>query len=286
MRSKIFFVLLAILAHAAPVLEQRPIFPGFVSGDAFRAYSDHVYDSFDQLLASAVKAGDTIFVQANLLASFFNKIHPRISHPYILISHNDDISVPGALKALLDDPKLIAWFGENYDGYPHPKMHPIPMGIANFNFPYGNVEAILKNRHAPKTHLVHMSFTLQTDFKLRRPLYVQFCNQSFVHLTGRMPFEDYLPHVAASKFALAPSGKAPDTWRLWECLYLGTIPIVTTSALDSLYEGLPILIIKDWKEITEDFLNQKYLELTNNPLLTQEKLTMEYWAKLIDSYKE
>ena len=45
--------------------------------------------------------------------------------------------------------------------------------------------------------------------------------------------------MAKAKFALSPGGTGPDTYRTWEALLVGTIPIVKTSQLDNLYSDLP-----------------------------------------------
>ena len=230
--------------------------------------------------------GSTVFVQTNCLKDFFDLIHPEIPYKYILITHNSDSDAPGVFKNYLDDPKIIAWFGENWDGFEHYKMHQLPMGTADFSWPNGNGDTLKKVQalHCEKEHLGHMGFTIQTNFKERWEVFRLFSQAPFVYRTIKKTFEKYLMDLAASKFEMAPKGFAWDTYRLWECLYLGTIPIVKTSQLDSLYENLPVLIIKDWKEVTEDFLNQKYIEM-NNRTYDMEKLNMEYWTKLIDSYK-
>ena len=98
-------------------------------------------------------------------------------------------------------------------------------------------------------------------------------------------YEGYLTDVASSAFEIAPRGIAWDTYRLWESLYIGTIPIVRTSPLDELYSGLPVLIIKDWKEVTDNFLRQKETEMSNETY-NFEKLSMEYWKSLINSYRD
>ena len=45
-------------------------------------------------------------------------------------------------KKYLDDEKIIVWFGQNGDIDFHPKFRPIPIGIANRCWPWGNAETI------------------------------------------------------------------------------------------------------------------------------------------------
>ena len=85
-------------------------------------------------------------------------------------------------------------------------------------------------------------------------------------------------------FVVCPHGNGYDTHRLWEALILGCIPIVRTSGLDKLYDGLPVLIVKEWSEITTTLLQDTIIEF-NNKNFSLEKLTLKYWVNYIRQYK-
>jgi len=57
-------------------------------------------------------------------------------------------------------------------------------------------------------------------------------------------------------FEVSPRGNGLDCFRTWEALLLGTIPIVRTSTLDPLFEdeALPVVIVREWAEITAENL--------------------------------
>ncbi len=284
---RLIALLIPILNFAVPQALHRYTFPPFISGDLFREYSDFAYDDNDTSMnPKGVMHGNTVFVQTDLLKTFFKTVHPLIVNPYILITHNSDASAPGPFRGHLDDPMILAWFGENHDGYDHPKMHVIPMGTANFNWPNGNGDTIKKviAKNCSKEHLTHMGFTIQTNYNERWNVFRQFSQAPFCYRTIKKVYEGYLTDVASSKFEISPLGFALDTYRLWECLYVGTIPIVRTSSLDALYEGLPVLIIKDWKTVTQAFLEEKYLEFSKKTF-NMEKTTMEYWIRQMDACK-
>lgn len=281
------FLIFSVVALAVPNPPGRPSKAPFISGDGFRAYSDYCYDEVDRLLDPAsVKPGGVIFVKSDFLGEFFANIHPLIHARYILISHNSDAPTPGPFISYLDDEKIIAWFSQNYDGQPHPKIHPIPMGIANFCWEHGNADQIQRlQKHLPeKIHLAHMQFTVQTFPEERMEVFQKFSRSPYCYQSQRKRFFSYLADLASSKFSIAPRGHAYDTHRIWESLYVGTIPIVKTSSLDSLYSGLPILIIRDWNEVNASFLEEKYRSFcfTKYDL---SKLSIDYWISLIDSYK-
>lgn len=85
---------------------------------------------------------------------------------------------------------------------------------------------------------------------------------------------------------LSPRGNGFDCHRTWESLYLNTIPIVWNSTLNPLYLDLPIIVINDWNEITEEYLLAKLKEITQNKMATPspyrfEKLKFKFWKDQI-----
>lgn len=96
----------------------------------------------------------------------------------------------------------------------------------------------------------------------------------------RLPFVDYMKQMAQCKFTLSPRGYGPDTYRTWEALLAGSIPIVKSSPLDTLYADLPVLIIDDWTVLTQEYLEQKYGEITSKKW-SIEKLFVDYWIAQI-----
>ena len=66
--------------------------------------------------------------------------------------------------------------------------------------------------------------------------------------------------ILTSKFVLCPPGLGPDSYRLWEVLYLGAIPIIerTQGGWDDLLVDLPVLLVDSYDEITPEFLRERY----------------------------
>jgi hypothetical protein len=57
------------------------------------------------------------------------------------------------------------------------------------------------------------------------------------------------------------------------------------SLLDSLFDDLPVIFVRDWSEITERFLEQKYKEIQSTSY-NYNKMYAEYWIQEIKRYKE
>lgn len=288
---RLFFALLSISLSgilAVPVSERISSYP-FVSGDTFRAFADHILDETGiTFCLDNIQKGDIIFVKTDFLSFFFSEIHPRIKYPYILITHNSDYTVPQHFAHYLDDPKLFAWFGQNIDRQ-HPKLFPIPIGLANHYWPHGKFQFIkelqkqLENKS--KTIFLYINYDTSTSNQRKNAALEILAKSSFAYNPERKPFQEYLQDLAHSFFVVSPPGNGPDCHRTWESLYVGAIPIVKRSALSKLYQELPILQVDEWTEISEQMLTIKLAEFENKNF-NFNKLYADYWFDLIRSTKQ
>lgn len=263
----------------------------YISGDTFRQYANFIFDETERTFdPQKVKTGNVIFVKTDLLQEFFQQKHPLISCRYILLTHNSDYPIPGPYTSMLDDSKLIAWFGQNVENYTHPKLHPIPIGLANRYWAHGDVKVFDKAREvmhrASRNGLLYMNFEISTNCHERNPVYHMFKNKPFCRTSTPKALYYYLMDYAQYKFTLSPRGNGVDCHRTWEALYMNTIPIVKSSACDQLYDGLPVIIVTDWAEVTEEFLNKKYEEISKKSYNNLERIYADYWFKMIDEYKQ
>ena len=96
--------------------------------------------------------------------------------------------------------------------------------------------------------------------------------------------DEFYRRLRQAKFCIAPRGNAIETFRMWDCLYLGTIPIVVReAAFHDALEDLPILFIDSYQayaELTEKKLNQIYNEMCLREL-NYNKLKNRFWLDLI-----
>lgn len=288
--GRLILVVVAVLCMSAyPTKDRRPS-PPYITGDGFRAYCDFIFDKTNKKIdAAKVKEGDAIFVQTEYLSRFFQRVHPKISTRYVLVTHNSDLPIPGGFAEYLDDPKILAWFGQNVESCNHPKIHPLPIGLENRCWSNGNPCVIHKKRKSLRTlakeRLLYNNFSVGTCPTERAKVYEIFKEKSFCTNVMRKPFADYLQDLAASKFILSPRGNGLDCHRTWESLYMGSIPIVKSSSSDPLFDDLPVLIVSDWNEITQGLLQAKFDEIRARPV-AREKLTLDYWLRQIDQAKK
>ncbi len=297
----------------------------FISRWSFQLLCDHTFDtkngkydlptslepggvSFNPL---DVKVGDIIFVRR--IDLFMKTMHPRITVPYIMLTHGDffDTTFNESLR-YLNDEKIIAWFSIHPPKQGHPKYYPIPLGVFQkkaIGAQGGSYNKYFKElRYQPKQKLLTGLFFSQLKHNPERLALIKKLKPKsfYTHIKTALPFEDYLKVLASSVFTLSPRGWGPDCYRTWEALLVGTIPIVKRgqhdvldsvkklfksgepairAQLDKLYEQLPILVIDEWSEITQEFLEKKYKEITSKKY-NLEILYIDYWSAVIKAVKE
>jgi hypothetical protein len=76
-----------------------------------------------------------------------------------------------------------------------------------------------------------------------------------------------------------------DCYRTWEAIYLGSYVVVRSLSLDPSYAGLPILVVREWEEVTESLLEQAY-DLFRKQRFDYRPLFIEHWRREIYAWKE
>lgn len=266
----------------------------YITGDEFRKCSDFIFDETKQEIdVINVKNGDIIFLLNHdpFLDYFFKNIHPKVKKRYILVTHNYIYHKPIDLYAkYLDDENIVSWFGKNLT-IDHPKAFPLPIGICNSFWKWSrkdDIDFVRESFSGEKDILLYMNFALgnrgERRYNIRKRVQDIFNDKDYCYKPGPKEFRDYLLDLARSKFVLSPEGNGIDCHRTWEAMLVGSIPIITSSKLDCLFEDLPVVIINDWAEITEEFLQEKYEEMLSKKY-NLEKLYTDYWVNKIMNMK-
>ena len=281
-------------------------------------------DEFDIDAYKDISPGDTVWVKGEFIARFVNEVFPFIKNPFILVTGDSDHSIPFHYHKdpyfILKNKKLIHWFTQNYDYLGNNnKISPFPIGIdfhtmtkhSSQNSPQNIItpekqESFLKRiiaQSKPTNERIvkaYADFQLNnssqwsfTDFKkrfgeTRADIYNMFIDSSLVDFLPCRVHRDVLWRIKSQyAFSISPHGVGLDCHRTWEDLILGCIVIVKKSPLDPLYEGLPVVIVDDWSEITKENMLlwlEKFGNTLDNPNY-RKKLKLKYWANKINAKK-
>jgi len=284
---KILFLSVYLFSSSFAVIARN-----YITGKAFKGIADYIVEKGSHNFnPETVAKGSIIYIEADHIGYFFEKVFPKLREPIIVLSHNSDASAPGKCVKYLDDAKVIMWFGQNCDIAHHPKFCAIPIGTANPEWEHGNqkildevldkVDAQVVKTGAP---YMYMNFAVSTN-PVRSMLYDAFKNKDFVVRVPPKPFREYLLEMACFRYVLSPWGNGLDCHRTWEALLVGAIPVVNTSTLDPLYVDLPVIIVEDWSMITKDFLEKQHKKMITKSF-DKSKLFFDYWRNLITTTKE
>ena len=178
----------------------------------------------------------------------------------------------------LDDPKVLGVVATNHSAIRHPKIIYLPVGVP-LNTP---IEKHLRAGDGTKTaELMINSSDWQHRAAINQAVIANFggsLRNSYGLSIGR-----YYQELLASKFLLCPSGFGWDTYRIWEALCLGTIPIVERSpGWDSLLDDLPALIVGGFEQVTPQLLSWAHPEImAQRSRFNFSKLTRQYWVDRI-----
>ncbi|MCA9775245.1 MAG: hypothetical protein KC800_00955 [Candidatus Eremiobacteraeota bacterium] len=229
----------------------------------------------------------------------------KLKKPILLLTTDGDSSVPGdisteAVRAILEHSLVLAWYTQNWDGTPHPKLKPFPIGL---------------DFHTPRIRLLPTG--LPTEFCLRsmarfapppaeRKIKI-FCDfhltPNRAHKAERLRFQEqlhgcpqirFLPrkvhqlalwrHYCEHAFVASTHGNGLDCHRTWEALLLGCIVVTKRSSLDSLFRGLPVVLVDDWSECEEPRFLEKWLDrYKTSHYDVWEQLDAERWLRRIRS---
>lgn len=254
----------------------------YVTGMGFRNRSHMIFDEFHQDSPDKItEDGQTIFVKTDMVPYFFNFVMPQIKNSVIILTHNSALGIDRRYINFLNNEKVISWYAQNAN-FDHPKLFSIPLGIANLRWPHGDISKIdmVNQMQLEKKHLVYMNFDLQTNFGERAKVFNMFNEKSFVLKGDKKPFLEYLKDLASCKYTLSPPGAGIDCHRIWESIAVGTIPIVQNCHNISFHTSMPILIVDDWKHLTEQLLDDKYYFL-NSELYSKSALYLDHWINKI-----
>lgn len=222
-----------------------------------------------------------IHIKTDYIDDFMKIVMPEINNNIVIITHNADKCISSEHLDILNNNKIIHWYAQNTTII-HPKLTTLPIGIANSQWKHGNLKHLTKviDLNILKTNLLYVNFNVSTNSLVRSHVKKIMLEKGYTFTNATMNFFEYLKELASYKFAICPVGNGPDCHRIWECLYLGVIPIVSNIIAYNDFDDLPILKIDDFNTITDDYLNEQY-KIIFSKKYNLSKLSFEYWKKTI-----
>lgn len=247
----------------------------------------------------------SIYVCSDLVLFFIINILPKIKHNFVLVTGDSDLNVPKEILSekhfnlLINSRYLLKWFAQNTQIQNCDKIVQLPIGL-DYHTISNNPNHKLKlsnENHLPKFQeiiLQKIKISSKPFYERINKIYVNFSRSTYrfndrtkslqiISKNLLVMNQTFTPrtinwkNVIKYTFVLSPFGNGMDCHRTWETLCLGSIPIIKAPNFKALFEDLPVLIVNNWSEVTEDLLNTTILNFKSKSF-KHEKLTLEYWV--------
>lgn len=135
-----------------------------------------------------------------------------------------------------------------------------------------------------KENLVYINWQNYTEerFRLKNEFAFRKLPWATIKEESDLEIEEFLDDIARHVYVICPQGNGIDTYRFWETLYLGSIPIVVDCPLIRELSGLPMLVIKGWSDLTVGMLREQYENyFSNKEYFDVSKAKLSYWKEQI-----
>jgi hypothetical protein len=260
----------------------------WITGEKFFTITDFVYtpkevtkDDYyvlpNTLDLGKLKDKNIVYTHTMYVKRLFEVISD-VKNEFIVISHNCDVNVDASFRL---PENVVRWHTTNVNVVDE-RVQSIPIGLENERW-YSSLhkkEMMLKISRKPKhfRNLLYINHNVKTNRNKRQPVYSLERNSWVTAergVNGR-DFNNYISNVYNHKYMICPIGNGMDTHRFWECLYMGTVPIVVRDINNWFYNDLPILYVNNWGKITEELLNDMWSNFEGG-VWDRNKLTFEYW---------
>ena len=211
--------------------------------------------------------GETIYINTTAIPNFVTNYLPNIKYKFVLVSGDTDAGTPddyvNETKIILDNPLLLKWYAQVSEQIDDIKMIQ-KINITKKNKCYSNFHFQMDTKFGYD----------RIDAKNKIPIELIYYEPT------KVPRIDSWKKMIEYKYVISPLGNGLDCHRTWEAIILGCIPIVKKSGLDPMYEGLPVLIVNDWSDVTQDLLDNYKPDYSGI-----NKIKLEYWINLFNMYK-
>jgi len=262
------------------------------------------------------KDGDSIYINTTAIPNFVNNYLPNIKYNFVLVSGDTDKTIPddyvNETNTILNNKYLLKWYAQNTKMVTD-KLIQLPIGLdfhtlakkatiyttienvvkyVSNNPVWGDTRSIedqekdidiIKNLNQNKQNKCYgnFQFFVTGRYGYDRKNAINKINKDLIYYepTPVKRIETWT-NMIKYKYIISPLGNGLDCHRTWEAIILGCIPIVKKSELDTMYTGLPVLIVNDWSDITQELLDNFTPEYYN-----MEKIYIKYWIDLFNHYK-
>lgn len=203
-----------------------------------------------------------------------NPFKPGFKYPQQQVQH------------ILDNENIVALFVSQHHNITHPKVISMPLGL-EASMARDTYTSMMKAGHKglkKDTLLYSAGSNYAFRPSIRACIEEKFNgSKEFLASAGKVSKEHYRARLLSSMASVAMPGLGYDTYRLWETLASGAMPVVERGmGMDRTFYRLPVLMLDDYADLTPELLRTAYVEaLYLADQWEYERMTKRWWERLI-----
>jgi hypothetical protein len=225
-------------------------------------------------------------------------LNPNLTRSHTIVLGHADAPTNAAILLLLKALGATRVFGTNVATWRR-FARPIPLGLTNdcddgpLHRTLGNVHHLREALGAAEREVgyngrILANFSVDNAPQYRRNLASWAQAEPNVDWVepdlsdeGRVAF---LRDIRRHDFVLCPRGNGCDTHRLWETLYMGSIPVVRRSEINAtVLEGLPVLVVDEWNALRDPYFRRAQWDRLSRPGQPVDRLRLSWWIQAMAS---
>jgi len=172
---------------------------------------------------SLPQLNSVVYCQVDQLQEFASVVLDGLDVPIVLITgkwHLPGLSNSDLVREISSHPMILRWFSQNqiFDDL---SIEPFPYGV-NFYTSHLVLDKIKRKQKSRGATLLVPYVTIHSHLSPS----VRKIRESLVGaMRPKLPVRKYLSSISKAKYVVSPPGDRFDTYRHWECVALGAIPV-------------------------------------------------------------
>ena len=207
----------------------------------------------------APESGSIVYAKRDHTKALFPMLRKGRSRIVLVTAESDDaVNASDSIP-----PQIGCWFSTNSA---HPAVCQLPLGLGNSYCPVtAKADMLADACGMQKSGMLYLNFRPETNRGARQVLWESYSaaeREGWVtRRAGDVSRKDFVLELASHRFALCPAGNGIDTHRMWESLYVGTIPVVKNHPALESFHDLPILFTDHLEGLSKSFLETREAEM-------------------------
>lgn len=221
-----------------------------------------------------------VFCQVDQLQEFADIYLPKIESKFVLLTGKwglPGLKLSATVHEILNHPLVVYWFSQN-QVFRELSIAPFPYGVEVRAAP----AVVREARRARKKSVHSRSKILFIPHSSIHP-HLEGASRRFREsmsgvMKHKMSHGEYLSEIARHLMVLSPGGDRPDTYRHWECIALGSVPVSNLEA-----ELTPLFLnnMRYIRSVSEALRLESPTELASDLLWR-----FDTWKKTVKSARE